>query len=108
MIDKFIEINKKFDKGVLVNSSTLEFAISAANNTKNWQEQVAFVVRALVNDHVFSDGNKRTAAAFIMAVFEEKKLPYDPYKIEKLVLSVAKNKTKNIKTIKEMIRNALR
>ncbi len=84
------------------------FAISAANKSKNWQEQAAFVLRALVNDHVFADGNKRTAAAYIMAVFEQRKLPYDAFKVDGLVLSIAKNRITDIRRIEGMIKNAMR
>ncbi|MBI2575573.1 Fic family protein [Candidatus Woesearchaeota archaeon] len=107
MIEEFREINKKFDKGVIINIGSLEFAISAAKKSKNWQEQLAFIVRAVVNDHVFADGNKRTAAAYIMAVLEERKLPYDAYKVDKLVLSIAKNRIRSYKRTHGMIKNAI-
>ena len=107
MIDKFQKINLKFDKGTFVNQSSLESAISAAQKSKNWQEQLAFIVRVIINDHVFADGNKRTAAAFIMAVLESCKLPYDEYKIDKMVLSIAKNQISDIVKIRRMIQNVL-
>ena len=107
MIEAFQKINLKFDKGTFVNQRSLEFAISAAQKSKNWQEQLAFIARAIINDHVFADGNKRTAAAYMMAVFESRKLPCDEYKIDKMVLSIAKNKISDIDKIRRMIQNAL-
>ena len=107
MIEEFREINKKFHKGVIFNGSSLEFAVSAAQKTKNWQEQLAFILRAIINDQVFEDGNKRTAAAYSMAVFAGQRLYYDPYKVDIMVLSIAKNKKSNIKMMVMMIKNVL-
>lgn len=108
MIGEFKAVNRKFDKGILVNRSSLDFAISAVRKSKNWQEQLALITRALANDHVFADGNKRTAAAYMMAVFERRKLAYDAFKVDKLVLSIAKNRIKDLKRIERMIKNVLR
>ncbi len=53
------------------------------------------------------DGNKRTAVAYLSALLEEYKIPYDRYKIDKLVLAIAKD-TKSIDKIRRMIKNAIR
>ena len=108
MIIEFQELNRKFDKGTLVNRGSLEFAISACKKTKNWQEQLAFILRALINDYVFADGNKRTATAYIMAVLEKQKLAYDVYKIDTMAVSIAKNRLTSIARIRRLIQNALR
>ncbi|MBI3051872.1 Fic family protein [Candidatus Woesearchaeota archaeon] len=104
----FIEINRQFDKGTLMNKGSLEFAVSAAEGSKNWQEQLALIVRAIVNDHVFADGNKRTAAAFIMSVFESRKLAYDSYKVDRAVVSIARRRIANTYIIRRMMQNAIR
>lgn len=103
---ELVEINKKFGSGAVVNGGSLDFAISAAHKGKDWQEQLAFVVRALLCDHVFEDGNKRTAAAYIMAVLESLKFKYDPFKIDRLVLKIAKNNVSKVEKIKRMIEHA--
>lgn len=103
---QLIEINKGFSTGVIVNKSSLEFAVSAAYKSKDWLEQLAFVVRAVLCDHVFADGNKRIAAAYMMAVLEDFKYKYDPFRIDRLVLKIAKNNIASIKTIRRMIENA--
>ncbi|MBI3034603.1 Fic family protein [Candidatus Woesearchaeota archaeon] len=107
MIEYFKELNKKFDKGIAVNQSSLEFAISYSKKSEDWQEQLALILRAIINDHAFSDGNKRTAAAYAMAVFESRKLAYDTYKVEKMVLGIAKNRITETSRIRRMIRYAL-
>ncbi|MBI2141313.1 Fic family protein [Candidatus Woesearchaeota archaeon] len=106
LVDELTAINKRFGNGRLINKSSLEFAESALKKTKNWQEQAAYIIRAIVADHPFEDGNKRTAAAYLSALLEEYKIPYDRYKIDKLVLTIAKD-TKSIDKIRRMIKNAI-
>ena len=91
IIKELVRINKRFSSGKIINTSSLEFAESAAKKTKNWQEQMAYVLRAIVSDHAFEDGNKRTAAAYLAGVLENYKIPYDPFKIDKTVLTIAKS-----------------
>lgn len=42
-----------------------------------------------------------------MAVFESRKLAYDTYKVEKMVLGIAKNRITETSRIRRMIRYAL-
>jgi len=100
------KLNKKFASGLIVNKGSLDFALSAVFKSKDWHEQLAYVVRAMLCDHVFEDGNKRTAAAYITAVLVNFKFRYDPFKIDQLVLKIAKNNTTDIKKIRRMIEHA--
>ncbi len=99
-------INRKFSSGVMVNKGSLDFALSSVFRGKDWQERLAFVVRALICDRVFEDGNKRTAAAYMMGVLEHLKYRYDPFRIDQLVLKMAKNNVSDLKKIRRMIENA--
>lgn len=101
-----IEINKQFDKGKLVNKSSLEFAISQSKTTKDWIKQLAYLVRAILIDHVFEEGNKRTASALIMAYMEIHKIGYDPKKVDKLIVETIKKNTTSIMKIRMMIKDA--
>lgn len=103
---EIVEINKKFANGVIVNKGSLEFALSATLNSKDWHEQLAYVIRALLCDHIFEDGNKRTAVAYLIAVLETFKYRYDSFKIDRLALKIAKNNISNIQTIRRMIEHA--
>lgn len=107
IVEELVKINKRFSNGSVINKSSLEFAESALKKTKNWQEQAAYIVRAIVADHPFEDGNKRTAAAYLSGLLETLKVPYDPFKVDKLVLALAKD-TKSIDKIRRMIKNAIR
>ncbi|MBI2664193.1 Fic family protein [Candidatus Woesearchaeota archaeon] len=101
-----IKINRQFASGVVVNPGSMDFAISAVFNSGDWLEQMAFVVRSLLCDHVFEDGNKRTAAVYVMSVLDDFKYKYDPFRIDQLVLRIAKDNIKDVQNIRRMMENA--
>ena len=106
LLKELVQINQKFASGKVINKSSIEFAESALKRTKNWQEQAAYIIRAVAVDHPFEDGNKRTAAAYIAGLCRAYKVPYDPFKIDKMVLALAKG-NKSIDKIRRMIKNAI-
>ena len=107
-IEDLIEINKQFDKGNIMNRGSLDFALSLSKNTKDWIKQLAYVVRAILIDHVFEEGNKRTASALIVSVMEIHKLEYDPMKVDEIIIGILKKNITNINKIRRMIKNATR
>ena len=106
--DGLIELNKKFDKGVIGNESSLNFALSSLCNTKDWVKQLAYIVRAILIDHIFQDGNKRTAAALILYFLEEYKVAYDPYQVDKVIAEIVIKNINNIEQIRRKIKDAIR
>jgi len=110
MINKqdVIEINKQFDKGNLVNEASLDFAFSNLQHTKDWIKQLAYLTRAILIDHVFEEGNKRTAAAIIMTILEYQKIAYNPKQVDELVLLILKKNISDINKIKRLIKNVIR
>jgi len=105
---EIVEINKEFDKGNVVNESSLDFALSSIKQTKDWIKQLAYLVRAILIDHVFEEGNKRTAAVLIMVFIEENKLDYDPQKVDQIVIDILKKNITDIKKIRRLIKNAIK
>jgi len=102
-----IEINKIFDHGKIVNNSSLDFALSSANKTKDWITQLAYLVRAIVMDHVFEEGNKRTAVAVMVVYIEASKKRYDEYKVDIIIRDLIKKNIVDISRIRSMIKNAI-
>jgi len=103
-----IALNHEFDQGILCNESSLDFALSYAKKTENWTRALAFLVRAILLDHAFEEGNKRTAALLIKAYSEyEGHKTYDD-KIVKLIKEIILKKISSIRKIEEMIKDALR
>lgn len=102
-----IEINKLFDKGRVVNNGSLDFALSSSQRTKDWVTQLSYIIRAIVVDHVFEEGNKRTAAAVFISYCEAHKKAYDIYKIDKIIRDLIKKGITDITNIRRMIKNAI-
>lgn len=106
-LNEIVNINKRFAKGTVVNKSSLEFALSSIK-TKPWIDQVAYLVRAILLDHVFEDGNKRTAASIIIAYYTEFEIGFDPQKIALAILNIITKNINDINKIKRMIKNVVR
>jgi len=104
--ETIININKEFDKGTVVNKSSLDFALSYAKSSKDWLKQLSLLVRSISLDHVFEEGNKRTASALVMGVLEERKLAYDPQKVDALIIEIILKNIRDIEKIRRLIRNA--
>ena len=109
MINKhdIIEMNKQFDKGKLINESSLDFAFSNLQNTKDWLKESAYLTRAILIDHVFEEGNKRTAAGIIAGFFEEQGLDYHPEKIAKAIITLLMKNITSITITERVIKNAV-
>ena len=101
-----IEINKQFHLGTISNEGSLDYAIDLVYRSKNWLRVTAILTRAIVVDHVFEDGNKRTAAGVIATIMDLNKINYSPEKIDKVVLTIAKANLTNIKEIEKVIKDA--
>ena len=103
-----IALNQEFDTGSLSNESSLDFALCYARKTENWTKSLAWLARAILLDHVFEEGNKRTAALLIKtyAEFEGHKT-YDD-KIVKLIKSIILEKISSIQRIEDMIKDAIK
>jgi prophage maintenance system killer protein len=102
-----ITVNQQFSNGNFNNESSLDFALSNFKEDTSWTKQLAYLTRAILIDHVFEEGNKRTTCALILAFAE-----INSYNLhEKAAISiVTKTVLKNIisiRTIQEMIEDAI-
>lgn len=103
-----IALNEEFEDGSVHNEASLDFTISYAVKTTNWTKALAYLTRAILIDHVFEDGNKRTAALLIKSYTE-----YEGYRVhdDKLVKMIKDILLKNITSIKkteEMIKDVIK
>ena len=106
-MNDLIEINMLFDKGRVINESSLDFAIAEANATKDWIKQLAYLTRAILIDHAFEEGNKRTAAALIKGMVDVHKLACDMYKVDSIIIKIIKENIADINKIRRLIKNAI-
>jgi len=103
-----IGINLEFDKGILINNSSLEYAISTLKNNNSWIKQLAHLIRAVLIDHCFKDGNKRTAAALIATYLDIKGYVYNPEEINKTIIKMIKKNTNKIEEIERLIEDVIK
>jgi prophage maintenance system killer protein len=103
-----IALNEVFDNGNFHNESSLDFALSYANKTENWTKALAYLTRAILIDHVFEEGNKRTAALLIKSYAEyEGHNVYDD-KILRMIKEILLKNIISINKIEEMIKDAIK
>jgi len=109
MINKndLVEVNKRFDNGNIVNMGSLEFILSTLKHSKDWVTQLAYILRGILIDHIFEEGNKRTALAVMLVYFEANKKAYDVYKAEKIITEILLKNIKDINKIRRMIKNVI-
>lgn len=103
-----IALNQEFDTGTVINEASLDFAISYAKRTTNWPKALAFLVRAILLDHVFEEGNKRTAALLVKYYAELKNCSTNDGDVAKLVQKIVLKNIVDIIKIEEMIKDAIR
>jgi len=101
-----IRINQEFSDGSLQNESSLDYAISTLKYRKSWLYELSQLVRALLLDHTFRDGNKRTALALLLLYLEEKNIRYDEERLLKTIEKITRKNINNINRIMELIKDA--
>ena len=106
--EDLMRINEGFG-GNLRSGSSIDFAFYTLKNKKlGIYKQLAYLMRAILVDHPFSDGNKRTAAFIAMAFASEyKKQVYQDLLIHQII-SIAKNNITEIRNIEWRMKNAIR
>ena len=100
---ELIGINEKFDDGIIVNRGSLDFALNSIKKSQDWQEQIAYLLRALLVDHVFKDGNKRTATNLLVTSLEREGFSFNKEEVIRLSIKLAKESITDIKEIKKLI-----
>lgn len=102
-----IAINQNLgERGVLINESSLDYSITLARKSNNWLKSLAILVRSILIDHVFEEGNKRTTAVVILTWLEMHNLHGNKDKINLMIVRMLKENITNIEKIMEMIKNA--
>jgi len=103
-----IRINKGFG-GNLRNEDSLGFALKMQENKKLGDyKKLAYLWRAILVDHVFSDGNKRTAMFIAFAFAEEQGWIANRELLLHHVYSISSKNIANIRQIETRLKNALR
>ena len=107
--EDLLRINKGFG-GNLRSDSSIDFAIEMQENKKLGDyKKLAYLWRAILVDHPFSDGNKRTAVFLAYGLAEEnKKQVIDRELLINHAVSIAKKNIISIRQIAWRLQNAIR
>jgi len=106
--EDLLRINSGFG-GNLRNDASLDFAIGMQENNKLGDyKKLAYLWRAILVDHPFSDGNKRTATFFALKFAEENKKQVDRELLIHHALSIAKNNINEIRQIEWRLKTCIR
>ena len=106
--EDMLRINKGFG-GNLRSDSSIDFAIDMQENPKlGAYKKLAYLWRAILVDHPFSDGNKRTATFLALKFAEENHKQIDRELIVHHALSIAKKNITNIRQIEWRIKSCIR
>ena len=105
--EDIVRVGKGFG-GNLRNDASLDFALEKQKNTKLGEyKKLAYLIRALVIDHPFTDGNKKTAAYVILAFAEQFNKQVDFELVKEQMISIASKNINSIRAIEERIKNVL-
>ena len=95
--------------GNLRSDSSLDFAFDKLEDKKiGWYKKLAYLLRAILVDHPFSDGNKRTAMFLAFAFAKENKKEVNRDLLIHHITSIAKDNIQEIKNIDWRLKSAIK
>ena len=95
--------------GVLRNASSLDFALEKQGDKKLGEyKKLAYLLKAILVDHPFSEGNKKTAMFVAFSFAEQNEKSVDEDLMKHHILSIASKNLINIRVIEERLKNAIR
>jgi prophage maintenance system killer protein len=106
--EDLLRINQGFG-GNLRSDSSLDFALKKIKNSKiKLYKQLAYLLRAILVDHPFSDGNKRTAMFLAFAFAKKSKKEVNRDLLIHQITSIAKNNIQDIRNIEWRLKTAIK
>ena len=103
-----IAINSRFSNGNVVNRNSLKYSIDLVKRTNSWIKQLAHLVRAILIDHLFEEGNKRSCAAILSYYLDENSYSYKPEDVNKVIVKILKDNITDINKIERLIENVIK
>jgi prophage maintenance system killer protein len=106
--EEILRINHGFG-GDLRNDASLDFALDKIESKKlGPYKKLAYLLRAILVDHPFSDGNKRTAAYVALSFASKFKKEVGMEMLTHHIISIAKDNINDIKKIEWRMKNAIK
>ncbi len=105
---ELLRINQGFG-GNMRSDSSIDYALEKLGDKRlGIYKKLAYLLRAIIVDHPFSDGNKRTAAYVTLSFASEFKKQVDRELLMHHIVSIAKQNIHNIKNIEWRLKNAIK
>ena len=106
--EDLLRINKGFG-GNLRSDSSIDFAFDMAREKKlgNYKK-LSYLIRAILVDHPFSDGNKRTATFVCLAFASKNNKQINRELLIHQIISIAKKNIQEIRNIEWRLKNAIK
>lgn len=95
------------ESGELQNPGSLEFALGMIKQKKSWLYELSYLVRSMLVDHAFIDGNKRTSLALVLLYLDDKGMECDKQKIVQIIHKISKKSFKDINKIMRLIKSGI-
>jgi fido (protein-threonine AMPylation protein) len=89
------------ESGLLRSSSSLDYALKIRH--KGWLIELSYIIRSVLIDHPFVDGNKRTAYAICVLYLEDNNRKFNNQKVIETMKLIAKKNIKDINKIGRLI-----
>jgi len=102
-----ITFNQKFAEGNFENESSLNYALEYLKHDIAWTKQLAYLIRAILIDHVFEEGNKRTACALLLTCIDLNSYQIDEKKALNLIKQIILKNITEVNKIQWMIEDAI-
>jgi hypothetical protein len=99
-----VKINKKFSNGQIINVTSYEFTKDEVKRRNVRLFKASLYARALLIDHIFEDGNKRTFVNIFMNIYSDYNL--NAHALYFNILAIIK-KSKNISDIRRRLKYVL-
>lgn len=96
------------ERGELSNESSLDFTLDLIKNKRNWLYEVSYLIRSLLVDHAFQDGNKRTSLLVMSYYLEENKKEYDQPALLNVITKISRRTIRNPVTISRLINHVIK
>ena len=106
--EDLIRINHGFG-GDLRSDTSIDYALDVQKDNKlGIYKKLAYLLRAILVDHPFSDGNKRTAMFLCLSFAEENHKQVDRELLLEQIISIAKNNLTEIRNIGWRMKNCIK
>jgi prophage maintenance system killer protein len=106
--EDLLRINKGFG-GNLRSDSSIDFAFDRVRDKKlGAYKKLSYLMRAILVDHPFSDGNKRTATFICLAFANKHNKKLDRDLLLHQIVSIAKKNIHEIRNIEWRLKNAIK